>query len=388
MKRIYLDNGATTPTHPEALKAMEPFFTQKYGNPSSIHSFGQEAKAAVDTAREDVQKLINARSPEEIIFTSGGTEADNLAVIGVAMARKKRGKHIITSKIEHHAVLHPCEYLEKELGFQVTYLPVDEQGRVHIDDFKGAIKEGTILASIMMANNEIGTLQPVKEFAVAARESDVLLHTDAVQVAGTMPLDVQELGVDMLSMSAHKFNGPNGVGALYLRKGVKVHPHMHGGGQENKLRGSTHNTPGIVGLGWVCRHARETMDEKVKHLEELRDMLIEGIEEKIPETILNGPRRERLPGNVHFCFPYIEGEAILLNLDLKGIAASSGSACTSGSLAPSHVLLGIGRSHELAHGSLRLTLGIYNTQEDVEYVLQVLPEIVQKLRDMSPLYNK
>lgn len=388
MERIYMDNGGTTPTHPEVWKAMEPYFLEKYGNPASVHSFGQEVAGDVKKAREEVMKLIGARDHREIIFTSGGTESSNLAIIGAAMANRKKGRHIVTSTIEHHAVLHTCQYLEKEMDFEVTYVPVDGEGRIELQAFQNAIREDTILASIMMANNEIGTLQPIQEMAKIAREKGVLFHTDAVQAVGSMPVDVEDLGVDMLSLSGHKFNGPKGVGALYLRRGIRIHPHMHGGAQEEKRRGSTHNTPGIIGLGKACALAGNNLQEKQEHLIKLRDRLIEGIQERIDEALLNGPIKDRLPGNVSFCFRYIEGEALLLNLDLKGIAGSSGSACTSGSLEPSHVLLAIGRSHEIAHGSLRLSLGIYNTEEEVDYVLNVLPEIVQKLRDMSPLYHQ
>jgi len=388
LKRVYLDNGATTRTHPEVLKAMEPYFLEEYGNPSSVHSFGREALEAVENSREKVRELINARDSQEIIFTSGGTEADNLAIIGGAMANRKKGNHIITSAIEHHAVLHTCQYLEEEMGYSVTYLPVDRFGQVQIDDFKKALRKDTVLATIMAANNEIGTLQPIKELAALARENGTLFHTDAVQVVGHMPLDVQEWGVDMLSLSGHKFHGPKGVGALYLRKGLKIHPHMHGGAQEKKRRASTHNTTGIVGLGKACELARRNIPEKQKALVSLREKLIKGIEEKIDEVILNGHPKERLPGNVNFCFKYIEGESLLLSLDMQGIAASSGSACTSGSLDPSHVLLALGLSHEVAHGSLRLTLSEFNTEEDIDHVLEVLPGIVEKLREMSPLYKK
>ncbi|AZR73082.1 cysteine desulfurase NifS [Anoxybacter fermentans] len=387
MKRVYLDNSATTPTRPEVIEAMLPYFNEYFGNPSSIHSFGREVSKGVTEARENVAKLLGAEEPAEIIFTSGGTESDNLAIIGTALAKKDKGNHIITTKIEHHAVLHTCEYLEKYFGCEVTYLPVDEYGMVDPKDVRKAITDKTILITIMFANNEIGTIQPVAEIGKIAKEHGVLFHTDAVQAVGSIPINVQEMNIDMLSLSGHKFNGPKGVGALYVRRGIKLVPHMHGGAQERKRRASTHNTPGIIGLGKAAELALKELDEKREKLTRLRDKLITGIEEKIPEVILNGHRTQRLPNNVNFSFKYIEGESLLLNLDLKGIAASSGSACTSGSLDPSHVLLAIGRSHEVAHGSLRMTLGIYNTEEEINYVLEVLPEIVEKLRQMSPLYK-
>ncbi len=387
MKSVYMDNGATTRTHPEVLKAMEPYFLENYGNPSSVHSFGRDALQGIEKAREQVRKLINARDPQEIIFTSGGTESDNLAIIGFAMANRKKGKHIITSAIEHHGVLHPCEYLEKEMGFSVTYLPVDKTGMVAVEDFQKAIREDTIMASIMMGNNEIGTVQPIKELAEASKDRGVVFHTDAVQAVGNMPVDVQDLGIDMLSLSAHKFHGPKGVGALFVRKGIKLHPHMHGGAQEKNRRGSTHNTTGIIGLGKAAEIAGKNLPEKVEKITRLRDKLIQGIEENIDEIVFNGHREKRLPGNVNFCFRYIEGESLLLSLDLEGIAASSGSACTSGSLDPSHVLLATGLSHEVAHGSLRLTLSLFNEEEEVDYIIERLPGIVDKLRQMSPLYQ-
>jgi len=387
VKRVYMDNGATTRTHPEVLKKMEPYFLETYGNPSSVHNFGREALKGIEEAREQVRKLINANDPQEIIFTSGGTESDNLAIIGFAMANRKKGKHIITSAVEHQGVLHTCEYLEKELGFSVTYLPVDKFGMVSVEEFQKAIGEDTILATIMMGNNEIGTIQPIKELGEVAREKGVTFHTDAVQAVGNMPVDVQDLRVDMLSLSAHKFHGPKGVGGLYVRKGVKLHPHMHGGAQEKKRRGSTHNTTGIIGLGKAAELARENLPEKVEKVTKLRDKLIKGIEENIDEIVFNGHREQRLPGNVNFCFRYIEGESLLLSLDLEGIAASSGSACTSGSLDPSHVLLATGLSHEVAHGSLRLTLSFFNEEEEVDYVIEKLPGVIDKLRQMSPLYQ-
>lgn len=383
-----MDNAATTPTHPEVVEAMKPYFTEIYGNPSSIHSFARDGRRAIDEARDRVAALLNAEKPSEIIFTSGGTEADNLAIKGVAFAHREKGKHIITTSIEHHAVLHTCEYLEKYHDFEITYLPVDKYGLVDPADVEEAIREDTILITVMMANNEIGTIQPVAEIGRIAREKGILFHTDAVQAVGSIPVDVQAMNIDLLSLSAHKFNGPKGVGALYKRRGVRLVPHMHGGAQERNLRSSTYNVPGIVGLGKAAELAAEHMEEKREHLERLRDKLIDGIMANIDAVILNGHPENRLPNNVNVCFRYIEGESLLLNLDLKGIAASSGSACTSGSLEPSHVLLATGLSHEVAHGSLRLTLGYQNTEEEVDYVLRELPPIVEKLREMSPLYQK
>lgn len=388
MNKIYLDNAATTPVAEEVFEAMRPYFINFYGNPSSVYTTAQEAAMAVSEAREKVARLIGASSDREIIFTSGGTEADNLAIKGTAMALKSKGKHIITSKIEHHAVLHSCEYLEKYLGFEVTYLDVDKKGFVDPGDVEEAIRDDTILLTIMMANNEIGTIEPIKEIAKIAQEKGVCFHTDAVQAVGQIPIDINDLQVDLLSLSAHKINGPKGVGALYVRKGSKIIPQMSGGAQEWKRRGGTENVAGIVGLGKAAELALENIDNKNREIKRLRDRLISGIIEEIDEVILNGPKGEkRLPNNVHICFKYIEGESILLNLDMLGIAASSGSACTSGSLDPSHVLLAIGHPHEIAHGSLRLTLGINNTEDDVDYLLEVLPGIIQKIRDMSPLYS-
>ncbi|WP_218059077.1 cysteine desulfurase NifS [Orenia metallireducens] len=387
MKRVYMDNGATTPTDPEILEAMKPYFTDIFGNASSFHSFGREARNAITEARDSVAKLIGADDSREIVFTSGGTESDNYAIKGVAEALEKKGKHIITSSIEHHAVLHTCQYLEKKKGFEVTYLAVDEDGMVNPQDVKDAIKEDTILITIMMANNEVGTIQPIAEIGKIAKEAGVTFHTDAVQAVGTIPVDVNELNVDLLSLSGHKFNAPKGIGALYIRKGTKVAKYLHGGAQERNRRATTENVPGIVGLGKACEIALNTMDEKSAKLTVLRDRLISGIEEQVDYVKLNGHRTERLPGNVNFSIRYIEGESILMKLDLEGIAASSGSACTSGSLDPSHVLLAMGLTHEVAHGSLRLTLGKYNTEEDVDRVLDVLPKVVTDLRAMSPIYN-
>ncbi|PRX24226.1 cysteine desulfurase [Orenia metallireducens] len=387
MKRVYMDNGATTPTAPEVLEVMKPYFTDVFGNASSFHSFGREARNAITEARDSVAKLIGADDSREIVFTSGGTEADNYAIKGVAEALEKKGKHIITSSIEHHAVLHTCQYLEKKKGFEVTYLPVDEDGMVNPADVKDAIKEDTILITIMMANNEVGTIQPIVKIGEIAKEAGVTFHTDAVQAVGSIPVDVNQLNVDLLSLSGHKFNAPKGIGALYIRKGTKVAKYLHGGAQERNRRATTENVPGIVGLGKACEIALNAMDEKSAKLIALRDRLISGIEEQVDYVKLNGHRTERLPGNVNFSIRYIEGESILMKLDLEGIAASSGSACTSGSLDPSHVLLAMGLTHEVAHGSLRLTLGNYNTEEDVDRILDVLPKVVTDLRAMSPIYN-
>ena len=387
MKRVYMDNGATTPTASEVLEVMKPYFTDVFGNASSFHSFGREARNAITEARDSVAKLIGADDSREIVFTSGGTEADNYAIKGVAEALEKKGKHIITSSIEHHAVLHTCQYLEKKKGFEVTYLPVDEDGMVNPADVKDAIKEDTILITIMMANNEVGTIQPIVKIGEIAKEAGVTFHTDAVQAVGSIPVDVNQLNVDLLSLSGHKFNAPKGIGALYIRKGTKVAKYLHGGAQERNRRATTENVPGIVGLGKACEIALNAMDEKSAKLIALRDRLISGIEEQVDYVKLNGHRTERLPGNVNFSIRYIEGESILMKLDLEGIAASSGSACTSGSLDPSHVLLAMGLTHEVAHGSLRLTLGNYNTEEDVDRILDVLPKVVTDLRAMSPIYN-
>lgn len=388
MNKIYMDHAATTPVAPEVYKAMEPYFRDNYGNPSSIYSLAQDAARAVNEARSKIASLIGARNDSEIIFTGGGTEADNLAIKGVAMALREKGKHIITSKIEHHAVLHTCEYLEKYHDFEVTYLDVDEEGFISPEKVKEVIRNDTILVSIMMANNEIGTIEPIKEIAEIVKKHGIYFHTDAVQAVGQIPVDVEELKVDLLSLSSHKLNGPKGVGALYVRKGTRIVPQMSGGAQERRRRAGTENVPGIVGLGKAAELAQKNLETKMLDLSRLRDKLIQGIEDNIDEVILNGPRGDkRLPNNVNFCFRYIEGESILLNLDMMGIAASSGSACTSGSLDPSHVLLAIGRSHEIAHGSLRLTLGLYNTEEDVDYLIKVLPGIIQKVREMSPLYD-
>lgn len=383
---IYMDNAATTRVKQEVLEEMLPYFTENYGNPSSIYTLGSKSKNAIEIARERVAKAINA-DPKEIFFTAGGSEADNWAIKGVAFANRNRGNHIITSKIEHHAVLHTCEYLEKQ-GFKVTYLDVDEYGVVDLEQLKNSITEDTILITIMFANNEIGTIQPIKEIGQIAKEHGVYFHTDAVQAVGHVKIDVDELNIDLLSMAAHKFYGPKGVGALYVRKGVKIDPLIAGGGQERNRRAGTENVPGIVGMGKAIELAYEHLEENNERLIKLRDRLIKKVFENIDHVRLNGHPTKRLPGNANFCFEYIEGESMLLSLDMEGIAASSGSACTSGSLDPSHVLLAIGLPHELAHGSLRLTLGDFNTEEEVDYVVEKLTEIVARLRAMSPLYEK
>jgi len=383
---IYLDHAATTPVKPEVLEEMLPYFTNKFGNASSIYSIGRESKKAIEEARERVAKALGAM-PREIFFTGSGSEADNWAIKGVAYANKAKGNHIITTAIEHHAVLHTCQYLESD-GFEVTYLPVDENGLVSPEQVRKAIKPTTTLITIMFANNEIGTIQPIAEIGKIAKEHNIYFHTDAVQAVGNIPINVNELNVDLLSLSAHKFYGPKGVGALYIRKGVKITNFLHGGAQERGRRASTENVAGIVGLGKAIELATNNIEQYNKKLIELRDRTIEEITKKVPFVKLNGDRYKRLPGNVNFSFQFIEGESLLLMLDMKGICASSGSACTSGSLDPSHVLLAIGLDHETAHGSLRITFGEENTHEDVDYLMEVLPEIVQRLREMSPLYEK
>lgn len=383
MKRIYLDYAATTPTHPDVVKAMLPYFTDVFGNPSSIYSYGQEAKGAVEEARTKVAALINARD-EEIVFTSGGTEADNFALKGVAFANENKGNHIITSSVEHHAVIETCKFLERR-GFSVTYLPVDEYGLVAPDDVKKAITDKTILISVMHANNEIGTIEPIAEIGKIAREAEIYFHTDAVQTVGHIPLDVNELGVDLLSMSAHKLYGPKGVGALYIRKGTKLISFMHGGEQERRRRGSTENIPGIVGFGKAVELVQQEMAGEAERLTHLRDHLIKGLLERMDHTRLNGHPLKRLPNNVNISVDFVEGESMILNLDLDGICASTGSACSSSSLEPSHVLLAMGLSHEQAHGSLRFSLGKWTTEKEIEQVLDTLPRIVAKLRAMSPL---
>lgn len=383
---IYMDYAATTYTKDEVMQEMLPYFTQYYGNPSSLYSVSRETQIAIDNARLRVAKAINA-DRTEIFFTGGGSEADNWALKGVAFANKHRGNHIITTQIEHHAILHACQFLERN-GFEVTYLPVDEYGMIKIEDLKKAITDRTILVSIMFANNEIGTIQPIKEIGAICREKKIFFHTDAVQAVGHIPVDVKEMNIDLLSMAAHKFYGPKGVGALYIRKGIRIDNLIHGGGQERARRAGTENVAGIVGLGKALELAVSNMEEENKRLTMLRDKLINGLL-KVPYSRLNGPKNEnRLPNNANICFKYIEGESILLMLDDKGICASSGSACTSGSLDPSHVLLAIGLPHEIAHGSLRLTIGSSTTEEDIDYVLDTVPQVIQRLREMSPLWDE
>jgi cysteine desulfurase len=385
MKRIYLDYAATTPTHPEVVKAMLPYFTDIFGNPSSIYYCGQEAKGAVEEARAKVAGCIGAQV-EEIIFTSGGTEADNFALKGVAFANESKGSHIIISATEHHAVTDTCKFLERR-GFQVTYLPVDGHGLVSPGEVRKAITSKTILISIMHANNEIGTIQPIAEIANIAREAGVYFHTDAVQTVGHLPINVKELGVHLLSMSAHKLYGPKGIGALYIKKGTKLVPFMHGGGQERGKRASTENTPGIIGFSHALELAHEEIAEEITRLTSLRDKLIKGLLDRIDHVFLNGHPTMRLPNNVNVSIDLVEGESMCLNLDLEGICASTGSACTSSSLEPSYVLLALGLSHERAHGSLRFSLGKWTTEDDIDRVLEILPRIVNKLRAMSPLFK-
>ncbi len=386
MKKVYLDHSATTPVRKEVAELMVDYMVNKFGNPSSIHGYGREAKKALEEAREKVANLIGAE-PKEVFFTSGGTESDNMAILGAALGNSKKGKHIITSSIEHHAALDPCKYLEKQ-GFEVTYLPVDDQGLISVAEFEKAIRPDTILASIMYVNNEVGTIQDIDQMAKIAKEKGILFHTDAVQALGKIPVNVNELNVDLLSGSSHKIYGPKGVGVLYVRKGVKLAPITFGGAQERKKRPGTENLPGIVGFGLAAELAGQEIEEETQRLTKLRDKLIKGILENIPHTRLNGHPEKRISSNVNVTVEFIEGESLLLSLDMRGVAASSGSACTSGTLDPSHVLLAMGLSHELAHGSLRMTLGKDTTDEDIDYVLEVLPEIVERLRAMSPLYNK
>ncbi len=383
MKRIYLDYAATTPTHPEVAKAMAPYFTDAFGNPSTLYSYGQEAKGAIEEARVKVAGLIGAQD-EEIIFTSGGTEADNFALKGVAYANEKRGNHIITTPIEHHAVIETCKFLERR-GFRVTYLPVDGYGLVDPADVRRAITDKTVLISVMHANNEIGIIEPIAEIGRIAKEAGIYFHTDAVQTAGHIPVDVNELGVDLLSMSSHKIYGPKGTGALYIRKGTKLLALMHGGEQERRRRAGTENIPAIVGLGKAVELARQEMSGEAVRLTYLRDQLIKGLLKRIDHIHLNGHSQTRLPNNVNVSVDFVEGESMVLNLDLEGICASTGSACSSSSLEPSHALLATGLSPEQAHGSLRLTLGKWTTEEEISRVLEVLPQIVAKLRAMSPL---
>lgn len=384
-KLIYLDNAATTKTAPEVVEAMLPYFTDLYGNPSSVYSFSQKSKEAITKGRESIAKALGAKT-EEIYFTAGGSEADNWALKAAAEAYRSKGNHIITTKIEHHAILHTGEWLEKN-GFEVTYLDVDEFGTVKLEELKKAIRPDTILISVMFANNEIGTIQPIREIGEIAKAHGILFHTDAVQAFGQLPINVDELHIDMLSSSAHKLNGPKGIGFLYIRKGVKIRSFVHGGAQERKRRAGTENVPGIVGFGAAVERAMRTMEERTEKERRLRDHLIDRILQEVPYTRLNGHRTNRLPNNANFSFQFIEGESLLIMLDMDGICGSSGSACTSGSLDPSHVLLAIGLPHEIAHGSLRLTLSDETTEEELDYVVESIKKIVEKLRSMSPLYE-
>ncbi|MBN2260845.1 MAG: cysteine desulfurase NifS [Clostridiales bacterium] len=388
MKRIYLDYSATTPVKKEILEEMLPYFTEKFGNPSSIHKFGRDAKAKVNEAREKVAKLIGA-NVNEIYFTAGGTESDNWALKATAYDMRNRNKknHIITSKIEHHAILHTCEVLEKD-GFEVTYLDVDKYGSINLEDLKNSIKENTFMISIMFVNNEIGTIQPVKEIGKIAKENGILFHTDAVQAVGNVHIDVNDLNIDMLSMSSHKIYGPKGVGALFVRKGTRITPFIHGGAQEKQRRAGTENVPSIIGFGKAAEIALENLDMHIDKLTYLREKLKDGIMNNVSHVIYNGHPEKRHPGNVNLCFQFIEGEAMLLSLDIVGVAASSGSACTSGSLDPSHVLMALGLGHEYTNGSLRLTVGDFTTEEDIDYVLEKMPVIIDRLRQMSPLYEQ
>lgn len=384
-KFLYLDNAATTKTAPEVLEAMLPYFTEKFGNPSSVYTFAAGNKEVVDVQRDRIAATLGAKS-NEIYFTAGGSEADNWALKATAEAYRDKGNHIITTKIEHHAILHTAQYLEKN-GYEVTYLDVDEDGKVRLEDLKKAIRPETILISVMFANNEIGTIEPIKEIGQIAHERGILFHTDAVQAYGQLPINVDECQIDMLSASGHKLNGPKGIGFLYIRKGVKIRSFIHGGAQERKRRAGTENVPGIVGMGTAAKRAADTREERTANEVEVRDYLIDRVLKEIPYSRLNGHRTDRLPNNANFSFRFIEGESLLIMLDGKGICASSGSACTSGSLDPSHVLLAIGLPHEIAHGSLRLTINEEITKEDIDYVVENLKAIIERLRNMSPLYE-
>ena len=384
-KLIYLDNAATTKTSEEVVAAMLPYFTEYYGNPSSVYEFASESKKAVSNARRTIAETLGAQE-NEIYFTAGGSEADNWALKATAEAYQSKGKHIITTKIEHHAILHTAEYLEKR-GFEITYIGVDENGVVKVDELEKAIRPDTILISVMFANNEIGTIQPIKEIGEIAKKHGVLFHTDAVQAYGQLPINVDELHIDMLSSSGHKLNGPKGIGFLYIRKGVKIRSFVHGGAQERKRRAGTENVPGIVGYGKAAEIAAKTMKERTAKEIELRDHLIDRVLAEVPYTRLNGHRTNRLPNNANFSFQFVEGESLLILLDNNGICASSGSACTSGSLDPSHVLLAIGLPHEIAHGSLRLTLSAETTMEDIDFVVDCIKQIIERLRSLSPLYE-
>lgn len=384
-KKIYLDNAATTKVRPEVVDAMLPYFTEKFGNPSSVYEFASQNKSAVDEARDVIAKSLGTDG-KDIYFTAGGTESDNWALKATAEAYKDKGNHIITSKIEHHAILHTCEYLEKN-GFEVTYVDVDENGIIKVEELKKAIRPTTILISVMFANNEIGSIQPIKEIGAIAKEHGILFHTDAVQAYGQVPIDVNEMNIDMLSASGHKLNGPKGIGFLYIRKGLKLRSFVHGGAQERRRRAGTENVPAIIGFGKAAEIAMETMEERTSYEMKLRDMLIDRVLREVPYVRLNGDRHKRLPNNANFSFQFIEGESLLIMLDMQDICASSGSACTSGSLDPSHVLLAIGLPHEIAHGSLRLTLSHETTEEEINYTVEKVKEIVAKLRSMSPLYE-
>lgn len=384
-KFIYLDNAATTKVAPEVYEAMKPYFQDLYGNAASVYRFAGESKKAVEKAREHVAEFLGAKS-NEIYFTGGGSESDNWVLKGVAFSQRNKGKHIITSSIEHHAILHTCDYLEK-LGYEISYVGVDENGIIKLDELEKAIREDTILISVMFANNEIGSIQPIKEIGEIAHKHHVLFHTDAVQAYGHVPIDVNDCHIDFLSASGHKFNGPKGIGILYMRSGIQIESFVHGGAQERGKRAGTHNTPGIVGFGSATVLAKEKMEERAKKETELRDYLIERVLKEIPYTKLNGDPKKRLPNNANFSFRFIEGESLLIMLDQKGICASSGSACTSGSLDPSHVLLAIGLPHEIAHGSLRLTLSDENTKEEIDYTVDNIKTVVERLRSMSPLYE-
>ena len=386
MKRVYLDHNATTPTHPEVVKAILPYYKEVFGNASSVHQFGQQARKAIDEAREKIANFIGA-SPKEIVFTSGGTEANNFALKGVVYANERKGKHIITSSMEHHAVLNPCKYLEKK-GFKVTYLPVDKYGLVDPEEVRRAITKETILISIIHANNEVGTIEPVTEIGKIAKEIGIYFHTDAVQTVGKIPVNVNELNIDLLSLSGHKIYGPKGIGVLYIRKGTRIQPLIQGGHHELNRRAGTENVPAIVGLGKAIEIAKATMEKESMRLTNLRNKLCSGIGEKIDYVRLNGHPGKRLPNTLNMSFEFVEGESMILNLDLKGIAVSTGSACTSGSLEPSHVLKAMRVDAAVAQGSIRFSLGKDNTEEDIDYVLEVLPEIVERLRVMSPLYKQ
>lgn len=384
-KFIYVDNAATTRLKPEVLDEMMPYLTEEYGNPSSIYKYANNSKIAIDCAREKIAKAFNAE-PKEIIFTSGASEADNWAIKGIAYSLRKKGNHIITTKIEHHAVLHTTEFLEKQ-GYEVTYLDVDENGLISLEQLEAAITDKTILISVIFANNEIGTIQPIKEIGEIAKKHGIYFHTDAVQAVGNVEIDVKDMNIDLMSLTAHKVYGPKGVGALYVKKGVKLYPFIHGGGQEKGRRAGTENVAGIVGFGKAIELATASIAEKVKKISELRDLYIDTVLKEIPYVRLNGHRTQRLCNNANMSFRYIEGEALLLMLDMAGICASSGSACTSGSLDPSHVLLAIGLPHEIAHGSLRISFGDFNTKDEVYYIVEKLKGIVSRLREMSPLYE-